>query len=927
MSSIATLRFAHSLHVSPGKVSEVRYFSNAEDGDVFTDILLIFRLLLYCLGQEQWTPQDNDFIILVMGMSGAGKSKGRRETATEVGHDLKSCTAKVLPLVINHGPSLGASGCNGDSGRSDAQIRNCINSELLSLWFWSGNGVPPVFGPSRSAAEPECPSHLTGQGIRAYGHSLIPQDFWIHYRPGRSIRAPSITTDKVLEDLPLPRQEGPSLSHRMNSNEASGFGCRETYAWTPSWGTSSNFFQIAAAPTILEDSTSNGFKCDRIRRTSPEATAKLLGWSRRRSLYYRLYTTEGPIRSNNPIHANNTFISRTLITPPRTASSMKKRICKIKGFRSAAAESFKLAVKEDPGLGLSKDDPIVLVVRVEDVKNRKANTAQLVGLPEALPFHYRLYDEEGAMTSKTAFDMDDSSLGRIGMLSIAPPQTLASLRSLVMKIEGFVNQNINCLKTWMESQPSPREVKESQNTKQRDRSLSKQIRGGAYCYPDKDQADWLPFQPNEIMYTDGLKTRRYRVSSNMLFQTPLGERASSLRPGSLTNEGLKRFPTSQTCLHNVSPLELVREIIHLLLFSAPPRSSTPEKPGCSIKPRWSTIDALSLTSQSYRALVLEAWSQTLYIESSVNLMPLRDLGWFPELGSKWVRCLHCVQSYSSSTITLWNLSPFLRVSSIRLDWLSQFFTIPLDWNALPFVHLSSTVERLALHGRTYSSGSGVTERIANSFWRLKTLKMAQNMVWCGLCHTWCVVRFKDRPTGVVYDGGLGLPFHYARVLAPLEDLEEVVNIVPNHGRGRTTLGLNADSDPDSKADTNPETTPISNTNDDAFRERRVARKKRVGLARGDGRNDDGQKDVRPPKLRRVEYQFSTVDDWEEEEEEEEEKMLALRPTKVVYKGGYGLPNKIRLVYEQKLTREDMEQSLRHCGVDSETKIVNDLAVN
>lgn len=148
------------------------------------------------------------------------------------------------------------------------------------------------------------------------------------------------------------------------------------------------------------------------------------------------------------------------------------------------------------------------------------------------------------MTSKTAFDMDDSSLGRIGMLSIAPSQTLASLRSLVMKIEGFVNQNIQLFEdmdgevpmndndayisfqtqvypghdedhptTIVCSQPSPREVKESQNTKQRDRSLSKQIRGGAYCYPDKDQADWLPFQPNEIMYTDGLKTRRYRVST------------------------------------------------------------------------------------------------------------------------------------------------------------------------------------------------------------------------------------------------------------------------------------------------------------------------------------------------------------------------------------------------------------------------------
>ena len=103
---------------------------------------------------------------------------------------------------------------------------------------------------------------------------------------------------------------------------------------------------------------------------------------------------------------NNPFISRTLpklITPPRTASSVKKHICKIEGLsgaqssrlfeslssRSATAESSKLAVKEDPGLGLSEDDPIVLVVGVKDVKNRKASATQLVGLPEALPFEPR----------------------------------------------------------------------------------------------------------------------------------------------------------------------------------------------------------------------------------------------------------------------------------------------------------------------------------------------------------------------------------------------------------------------------------------------------------------------------------------------------------------------------------------------------------
>ena len=112
-------------------------------------------------------------------------------------------------------------------------------------------------------------------------------------------------------------------------------------------------------------------------------------------------------------------------------------------------------------------------------------------------------------------------------------------------------------------------------------------------------------------------------------------------------------------------------------------------------------------------------------------------------------------------------------------------------------------------------------------------------------------------------------------------------IIPNFGFGFTTLGLNADSDPDSDADTNPEMTLTSNTNvipnlwsgecnacmvmyhDDAFREKWVARKRRVGLACGDGENDDGQKDVRPPKLRRVEYRFSTVDDGDDEEEEDD----------------------------------------------------------
>ena len=210
------------------------------------------------------------------------------------------------------------------------------------------------------------------------------------------------------------------------------------------------------------------------------------------------------------------------------------------------------------------------------------------------------------------------------------------------------------------------------------------------------------------------------------------------------------------------PLELVREIIHLLLFSAPPRSSTPEDPGCSTKPTWDTINALSLSSQSYRALVLEAWFRTLYIESRDNVIFLRDLGWFPELGSKWTRHLHCVQS-NSNTLLCWNLSSFLRVSSIRLDWLSPSFSpsfnLPhANLGTLPFLQLSSTVEHFDLRGNMWPR-PGVIQGIANTpgFECLKTLKMVQDTVWCGLCHVCDQVRFKDRPTGVVYEGGLGLP--------------------------------------------------------------------------------------------------------------------------------------------------------------------------
>ena len=105
--------------------------------------------------------------------------------------------------------------------------------------------------------------------------------------------------------------------------------------------------------------------------------------------------------SNSPIHANNPFISRTLpkfVTPPRTALSVKNHLCKIEGLsaptsstlfeslssETAAVESSRLAFGGYSGPGSSENDPIVLVVGVEDAEKRLPSTAKSERLPEAV---------------------------------------------------------------------------------------------------------------------------------------------------------------------------------------------------------------------------------------------------------------------------------------------------------------------------------------------------------------------------------------------------------------------------------------------------------------------------------------------------------------------------------------------------------------
>jgi len=48
----------------------------------------------------------------------------------------------------------------------------------------------------------------------------------------------------------------------------------------------------------------------------------------------------------------------------------------------------------------------------------------------------------GEITSKTHFDKDDTSLGRVDVLSIAPPRTVSSLKSRLLKAEDFLGDDV-----------------------------------------------------------------------------------------------------------------------------------------------------------------------------------------------------------------------------------------------------------------------------------------------------------------------------------------------------------------------------------------------------------------------------------------------------------------------------------------------------
>ena len=56
--------------------------------------------------------------------------------------------------------------------------------------------------------------------------------------------------------------------------------------------------------------------------------------------------------------------------------------------------------------------------------------------------HYHIYDEQGVTASKTSFDQNTPSLGRVNTLAIPPPHSIASLKNHLIKSENILGRDV-----------------------------------------------------------------------------------------------------------------------------------------------------------------------------------------------------------------------------------------------------------------------------------------------------------------------------------------------------------------------------------------------------------------------------------------------------------------------------------------------------
>ncbi|KAF8656655.1 hypothetical protein AX16_002459 [Volvariella volvacea WC 439] len=301
------------------------------------------------------------------------------------------------------------------------------------------------------------------------------------------------------------------------------------------------------------------------------------------------------------------------------------------------------------------------------------------------------------------------------------------------------------------------------------------------------------------------------------------------------------------------PVELLREIVRLVFSDAPSAKRVVDSPGICSKPSWKVVDPLSLASRTLRSLALEMWFQVFFVDKPEQMRT--GLSFFPQLGSRWVRHLHCVQPADALSVLEWDLSGYLVITSIRYDWLSGF---DQDfWDVFPFLNAPSMMQELDIRGFQWPAPHAYAH-IETSFPNLKVLKLRQSLIWCSLCNTCVTPRFKNPgPEKIIYEGGPGLPRHYARVLAPLTQLHTVCIEIPDFGSGIIAVGDKEGQNPYLWTGECERCIEVLYPDQD-FLEKWVSQKK--SPARGLPKEQNGHmegdlKYLIPPSLHRVEWTF------------------------------------------------------------------------
>jgi len=62
--------------------------------------------------------------------------------------------------------------------------------------------------------------------------------------------------------------------------------------------------------------------------------------------------------------------------------------------------------------------------------------------PHEFSVYYCVYDDDGEIVSKTSFDENNPSLGRVNTLSVPPPHTVSSLKNRIIKSEDLSGHNV-----------------------------------------------------------------------------------------------------------------------------------------------------------------------------------------------------------------------------------------------------------------------------------------------------------------------------------------------------------------------------------------------------------------------------------------------------------------------------------------------------